>query len=160
MGRIIVVYEHERSSNIRLLHASNTQNKNEKKTKENETKRCASQKIWHVELMKNENKYGYSVCIIVLFVCLNVLQKFCITWTVLSFLIWYAFTQFSRQTPIIQKKRLLKFQKSCYYNQVFYVVHLESLEKNYLFLENIQINFNKQHICVQIIFWSRNCWDS
>lgn len=133
MGRIIIVYEHERSSNIRLLHASNAQNKNEKKMKENETKRCASQKIWHVELMKNENKYGYSVCIIVLFVCLNVLRSFCITWTVLSFLIWYAFTQFSRQTTIIQKKhiekkRLLKFQKSCY-NQVFYVVHLDSLEK-------------------------------
>lgn len=70
------------------------------------------------------------------FVCLSesFTNFFFITWTILSFLIWYAFTQFSRQTTIIQlkkhveRKRLLKFQKSCY-NQVFYVVHFDSLKK-------------------------------
>lgn len=135
------------------------------KRKENETKRCASQKIWHVELMKNENKYGYSVCIIVLFVCLKVLKSifYHLDRFVFSNLICiYTIQQANYNNSTkkhIEKKRLLKFQKSCY-NQVFYVVHLDSLEKNYLFFEIIQINFNKQHICVQIIFWTGNCWHS
>lgn len=111
MGRIIIVYEHERSSNIRLLHASNTQNKNEKKMKQNDVQ-VKRYDMWSWWKMRTSTDIQCA-----LLFCLSVwkfYKVFFITWTVLSFLIWYAFTQFSRQTTIIQQKKHV--EKKDYWN--------------------------------------------